>query len=118
MDAGDLDSILIPNDTTWLEEETAILSRQCSYPFRPPANNCLPFSGFPELELTLGEAVFKYNESVLSQKKVQKYFAVELNDVAAYNKRRGELIFQCKDLNGRIREWNTKSKALWEAYAK
>src|SRR2546427_5140043 len=37
MDSGEVDSILIPNDTTWLEEEAAILSRQCSYPFRPPA---------------------------------------------------------------------------------
>ncbi len=54
MDINDISSVLTPDTSTWLEEESHLVSQFCKYPANPPENPCREFRAFPSLTLKLG----------------------------------------------------------------
>jgi hypothetical protein len=117
MDINDISSLLTPDTATWLEEESHLVGQSCKYPANPPANPCREFRAFPPLTLKLGTATLQYDTSRVSEKDIARYFHDEQNAVSTYNKVRTDLSADIKSLNGRINEWNSKSRREWDAYA-
>ena len=118
MDVRDISSVLTPDTTTWLQEESHLLTQSCKYSANPPANTCREFRSFPSLTLKLGTATLQYDVSKVSNKDIVRYFREEQNSVNTYNKVRTELSLALKSLNRRIDEWNSKSRHEWDEYAK
>jgi len=116
MDADDIRSILQPSGPVWLNEEAALLARQCQYPSGPPVKTTRHFIPVPPATLELAAAVLEYDHSSVSEKKVARYFASEQNAVSEYNRRRSELIARRDALNKQIEEWDEKSRLGWEAF--
>lgn len=118
MCVDEISAILTPNldVSTWSYEESQIVSRQCEYPFAPPAGNPENFTVFPTLSADLKRAVFEIDASHISKKDVERYFADEQLKVLTYNNRRADLITKTMGLNATVEEWNRTSRLSWEAY--
>ena len=119
MSTDDIDVVLrpSPDTSTWWYKESAIISRQCKYPYEPPTSNPDKYTAFPSLTADLKAAVFKIDESHIKRKDADRYFAEERNEVLTYNNRRADLITQTARLNSSIEEWNRKNRISWENYA-
>lgn len=118
MDVREISSVLTPDTTTWLHEESHLVNQSCQYSASPPVNPCREFRSFPPMTLKLGTATLQYDVSKVSNKDIVRYFRDEQNSVNTYNKVRSELHLALESLNGQIKEWNSKSRNEWEAYAK
>lgn len=114
----EIDAILAPNSdsTTWANEELEVINRQCKYPAGPPASKPEQFTEFPSIGIDLEEAVFEVDESHISRKDVDRYFADDRDKVSAYNNRRADLLTKASNLNAAIKEWNQESRVSWERY--
>ncbi len=115
---AEIEAILSPNpdSSTWAYKELEIINRQCKYPFGPPTSKSDKFAEFPIIGVDLQVAVFEVDESQVSKKNVNCYFAEDQNKVSTYNTRRADLIAKISDLNSAIEGWNKKSRILWERY--
>jgi restriction system protein len=116
MDTSDLRSVLTPNTTLWLEEENSLIAERCTYPSQPPVSTCRSFANFPSLTMNLEHAVLEYDKSVVKDKEITRYFSEEQRSILEYNIRRARIMDKSDRLNGRIREWNDKSKLDWQNY--
>ena len=114
----DMDAILTPNSdsSTWLHEESQIVSHQCKYPYGRPLCSPDKLNVFPTLSAEIETADFKIDAEQISKKDVDRYFADEQSKVETYNKRRVDLISRIVNLNLTIDEWNKKSRISWEVY--
>jgi hypothetical protein len=114
----EIDAILTPNVdiSTWSYEESQIISRHCKYPSAPPVSHPEKLSVLPTLNADLKQAVFEIDESHISKKDVERYFADEQIKALTYNNRRADLIAKTIGLNSTIDEWNQKNRISWEAY--
>jgi Restriction endonuclease len=115
---ADLDAILSPNpdSSTWLEEESEVISRQCKYLPAPPDGQPEPFAAFSTLSTNLKAAIFQIDVSHIKRRDVERYFADERDKVLTYNNRRADLIAKSMRLNSAIEEWNKKNRISWEEY--
>ena len=68
MNADEIQSILLPNARTWLDEEAALIARECQYPSDPPIKNSLDFKTVATVALELDSAVFEYDKSSLTER--------------------------------------------------
>jgi len=114
----EIDLMLTPNSegSTWLYEESQLINRECKYPFAPPASNPKKFTPFPILNLDLKQAVFRVDESHISARDVEQYFADEQTTALTYNTRRADLLTKANGLNSAIGEWNRTNWTSWEVY--
>lgn len=114
----EIDAILTPNpdSTTWANQELEIINRQCRYPSGPPVSNPEKFTEFPSIGIDLKDAVFEVDESHVSKKDVDRYFADDRDKVLTYNNRRADLVTKASNLNTTIEEWNRESRVSWERY--
>lgn len=114
----EIDEILNPNpdSSTRAYKELEILNSQCKYPCQFPTSKVGKFTEFPNISLDLKEAVFEADQSHVSKKNVDRYFADEREKVSTYNNRRGELIAKTSSLNSAIEDWNKKGRIRWERY--
>jgi restriction endonuclease len=115
----EIDAILTPSPdpSTWLYEESEIVSRRCKYLPAPPTSNPEKLTAFSTLHVDLKEAVFQIDQLHVTQKDVEIYFADEQNKAQAYNNRRADLVTKTLALNSAIEEWNRTNRISWEAYA-
>ncbi len=115
----EIDAILTPSadPSTWLYEESEIFGRRCKYPPAPAASSPEKLTPFSTLHAELKEAVFQVDESHVTKKDVELYFADEQNKALAYKSRRADLITKTLALNSAIEEWNRTNRISWEAYA-
>jgi restriction system protein len=114
----DIDAILSPSaeSTTWSAKESEITSRQCKYPFVPPATKLEEFILFSTLNPDLQMAVFETDAGHIRDKDVARYFSDEQSKVLTYNYRRANLIKRTVSLNSAIEEWNRQNRISWESY--
>jgi restriction system protein len=117
MDAEDVIFILTPNAKTWLEQESRLIAQECLYPALLAESKCLEFTDLSSVRLELDEAVFQYDNNLIKEKDVIRYFESETAAVAQYNNRRLLISERCENLNEQIQAWNRDSRLRWEAYA-
>jgi len=116
MDAEEVQTILLPNSTLWLEEESRLIAQSCQYPHRPPAHNSGDLKEHPLIALNLAEAVFEWDATKTTKKAIDRYFAKEQGDVAKYNHERSALLDRRDALNGDITAWNAKASDQFKTY--
>jgi len=118
MCVDDIGAILTPNpeETTWLYEESQILSRTGTYPYQPPIAHIQKCPQLPMLNTGLKPAVLTVDSLHVKRKDVDRYFADDRTKVLKYNERRADLIARATNLNSEIEEWNKKCKVSWEKY--
>lgn len=111
-------AILTPDSdaSTWLYEESEIIRRICKYPTASPASNPENFILFPILSADLKQAVFQIDESHISKKNVERYFADDQIKALTYNSRRADLVTKTNAFNSTIEEWNRTNRTSWEVY--
>jgi hypothetical protein len=87
------------------------------YPALLAESKCLEFTDLSSVRLELDEAVFQYDNNLIKEKDVVRYFELETAAVAQYNNRRLLILERCENLNEQIQAWNRDSRLRWEAYA-
>jgi hypothetical protein len=117
LNARDLDAILRPEATTWVDKEANILGQSCEYSAHPPKSILLDFEEFAEIKLLLQEATFESDFSKVTTKQIAQFFQYEQKIVAEYNHRRSALLSECDELNKRIHDWNIENHKRWTQYA-
>jgi hypothetical protein len=116
----DIDVILTPNSesSTWLHEESQIVSHHCKYPYGRPICRLDKLNTFPAFGADIETAEFQIDAEHIGKKDLERYFFDEQSKVEVYNKRRVDLISRIANLNLAIDKWNRESRSYWEVYVK
>jgi hypothetical protein len=116
MDIEDIHDILRPNSTTWVEKESELLSQDCIYQLEAPKVTSAQFKPFPEITLSLENALFEVDNGIVSEKQISRFFKTERNAVFEYNERRLAILSRRDELNGEIQSWNVEDHKRWSRY--
>jgi restriction system protein len=73
------------------------------------------FTPVDAVNLSLDEAIFRFDRSKVADRRIEQYFDKERLSVIHYNERRLALQSSLNDLNNQIAQWNQKSRLDWEA---
>ena len=117
MNVAEIEAILLPEEVPWFEKESAILAQACSYPERAPTSLCSDFNEYSLNPLELGEAVFEFDRSAVSENDVKRFFQRDRLEVERYNEKRLAILSRFNILNSQVQEWNVKQRQRWKRYA-
>jgi restriction system protein len=115
---SDIQSILQPNETSWREEEMALISRPCEYPHTFPSRGELAL--FEEFQgCAVGNqqrAEITFDATKVNPTLVSKLFEDEYREVAHYNERLAELLTSASALNEEINRFKQVAEAARNVY--